>query len=107
MCAAVSKPSIPGISTSSRTTANSWRSSAFIASSPDSRPYERHFECAEHGFESDEVVLPVVDEEDARLFGRVGVRGDAVPAARAVEFGNHCCLVEKRGSSRVSTVPSS
>ncbi|GAA5706000.1 hypothetical protein Save01_06854 [Streptomyces avermitilis] len=35
MFAAVSKPSIPGMRMSSRTTANRRRSSAFIASSPD------------------------------------------------------------------------
>src|SRR5690606_18151187 len=39
MCAAVSKPSIPGMRTSSRMRAKSWVSSAFSASSPDRTGY--------------------------------------------------------------------
>ena len=66
MLAAVSKPSMPGISTSRSTTANSWRSIALSASSPERARTSCWSSEPEYGLQGDEVLLHVVDDEDAR-----------------------------------------
>ena len=69
MCAAVSKPSMPGIWTSSRITAKSSASSALSASSPGRGADQRLVERAEDRLEREQVLRPVVDEQDPRRLG--------------------------------------
>ena len=63
---AVSKPSIPGIWTSSRTTAKSSSSSALSASSPDPAAPQVDLQRLEHRRQREQVLRAVVDEQDAR-----------------------------------------
>ena len=67
MSAAVSKPSIPGIWTSSRIDREvAAQRSSRSASSPESAVTQRAPERLEHGLEREEVLRAVVDEQDPR-----------------------------------------
>ena len=63
---AVSKPSSPGIWTSSRIAAKSSCSSALSASSPELAVATSQSSGDEHGLHRDEVVGAVVDQQDLR-----------------------------------------
>ena len=68
--AAVSKPSMPGIWTSSRITAKSCvEQRSRSACSPESASTTLDAERLEHGLQREQVLRPVVDEQDAGAAG--------------------------------------
>ena len=86
---AVSKPSSPGIWTSSRMNAKSWWSSSRSASSPERRADEVLAERLEDRLEREQVLRAVVDEQDVddRLRAHVVSHPSRRPARRAGRRG--------------------